>query len=117
MLRHARSLLLFALVACDGGAGAGPDPDAGGPPGPVTVTTFYDGSTDDRGPQRGIDVLAIDPDGTTRATQSDASGHAELDVVAGGSVVAIYPAMYGGSDVTAVLSVVPGDDLVFGDDL
>src|SRR5688572_19112112 len=86
------------------------------PSGAVTVTT-YGGFSEAPGPKAGVELFAIDPDGTARTATTDAYGEAELTVVAGGSVVAMYPDQgeFGQLEIHAVLGVEPDDSIAFGD--
>jgi hypothetical protein len=101
------------VAAC----GSGPEdtPDAGGPdgaiPGAVTVTTLLPDPP--YGIASGVDVVAIDPDGTSRATVTDDAGSASVSVAPGGSVAALYQGEHGPT-VQMVLGAEPGDSLTFG---
>lgn len=128
-MRHAGTTLSLALfltaTACgkvvpltDGGGDDDDDPDAMVEPdastdGAVTVHTFTRSGA--AGPQSGISVVAINPDGTSDSVVTDGNGNGTLDVQGGATVVAIYPNGIGGAVIGGYAGVEGGDDLRFGE--
>lgn len=115
-----RSSIVFCLglAACGGGGGAGTDadPDAPTPPvGNISITT-YGSNSDPSGLKPGVDIVAIDPDGSTSTATTGPEGTTTLTIAAGASVSAMYPDQFDGRyEVWTVLAAEPGDELVFGD--
>lgn len=106
-----RAWLIPAVMvsACGGGGGGDPVlPDAG-IPGDVTVTAYRVAPPFDVASN--LDITAIDPDGTSRSTVTDATGTATIDVAPGGSVAAVYLEDHA---VHMVVGAEPGDTLTFG---
>jgi len=113
-------LACLLLVACGGGGDAPGGPDAGDPdadlPSGTIAVTAYGSFEDPAGPKPDVDIVAINPGGSSSTARTGPDGTAELTIVAGASVVAMYPDQFNGEyEVWAVLGAAPGDELVFGD--
>jgi hypothetical protein len=87
--------------------------------GTVNVTALAKCCTNARQPVADVEIVSIDADGSPRdRVQTDAAGEATVDVLAGGSVTAVYPldASSGQRYLATFGAVDPGDELTFGDD-
>ena len=112
------AVLILAACGSSGGVGdAGDDSAAGDGLGPdeLTVTTRTRCCTGVLGePAPGIEIIAIDPDGTTRMATTDGAGNATLAVERGASVTAVY-ALGSYFYLSTFVAVAPGDHLEFGE--
>jgi len=81
--------------------------------GEITVETYTRCCVNPGQLVSGIDIVAIDPDGTVH-TALTVDGTATLEIYSGASVTAIYRPLTGGI-LSTVLGVEPGDHLIFGE--
>ncbi|MCB9572021.1 MAG: hypothetical protein H6709_08010 [Kofleriaceae bacterium] len=123
--------ILLALAACgevssfvDASTGGDDTVDASTAPdaapdaiaaGTVNVTTYTRCCTT-AGIQAGVQVFAVDADGTPGDSgTTDLNGELSLDVTAGSSVTAVYLDQNGNGRLFTFAAVMPGDSLQFGD--
>jgi hypothetical protein len=104
-------LLLASGCVDDDGPDPMPEPDTG----TVQIST-YGSAADPPGGKAGVEVIAINPDGTTTSVTTAEIGYSVLTIVEGASVVALYPDQLDEQyELWAFLGVEPGDVLEFGD--
>jgi hypothetical protein len=116
-------LLSLSAAACKPVAGApdaliefdaAPDPPDASPIGEITVATYTRCCTNPDQVVGGIDIIAIDPDGTVNTAVTDGAGAARLTIHTGATVTALYRDVMGGQLFTFA-GVQPGDVLTFGE--
>ncbi len=108
--------IFMSLVAGCGSPSSSDPADADRCPdcGPVTVTTRAHSGFDDGAIAPGVSIVSLDGDAVVAEAVTGDDGTATIDVVPGGTLVAVYRTD-GGPVVVSYHRVQPGDALTFGD--